>query len=434
MLLGLHIKNFASLVDVKVGLDVDQLSGLNESTTSSERKNFSLQSVSVLIGANNAGKSSVLQALDFLQDCVLHGVTSAAQMNGRHGFFDLRTRGTDEPMSLRILFSSAKTGIIYNYMLQIGDNDQGKPLITAESLQIVEQETGDFFRCADDKFTARFGTHEESQVVKPYDLPLLSVYAKLPGADFCREPYEYIEHWLYISFPALMNQPGRASRDFMLQASQLGNLSGGHRHINRYADNVPNVLAYLQKKHPNIYQEFLQTVRQSVKLTANLKNALINSDFSNADARYFLLVLLLFDPKPRSLLLLDAPESELYPDKINSLAEQLRRFSFKTSSQILLTTHSLGLVDNFAPWEVWLFKNHTQTAPLENSDWNDEWNRLAYQVFPVEGEEKKPEISKSGVAVKAGVVAKCVAADPKVRAMYNEGIGLASLWYSGHFE
>ena len=66
---------------------------------------------------------------------------------------------------------------------------------------------------------------------------------------------------------------------------------------------------------------------------------------SDGTLRYLCLLAILCDPAPPPLICLDEPEIGLHPDLINHVAEGIKMASEKT--QIIVTTHSVGLVDSF---------------------------------------------------------------------------------------
>jgi len=69
------------------------------------------------------------------------------------------------------------------------------------------------------------------------------------------------------------------------------------------------------------------------------------SRLSDGTLRYLCLLAILCHPNPPPLICIDEPELGLHPDMINNIAKALRYASERT--QLLVTTHSIGLVDAF---------------------------------------------------------------------------------------
>ena len=132
-----------------------------------------------------------------------------------------------------------------------------------------------------------------------------------------------------------------------------------------------------------------------------IDRAVMDGKVSAASRRLFTYLLMLEDPRPRPLLCIDNPDEGLHHESIDILAEELRAYSLRNpESQVLFTTHNPYLLESMSPDEVWVFER----KPL----------------FP----DKEADTAR----------ARSAGADPVVRAMYAEGVGMGSMWYSGHFE
>lgn len=73
MIEGIRIQNFRALKDIKLG------------KLWSEQQEQALTPMTVVIGKNGAGKSSIFDAFGFLADCLKNGVEEACDMNKRGG-------------------------------------------------------------------------------------------------------------------------------------------------------------------------------------------------------------------------------------------------------------------------------------------------------------------------------------------------------------
>ena len=71
---------------------------------------------------------------------------------------------------------------------------------------------------------------------------------------------------------------------------------------------------------------------------------------SDGSLRFICLAALLMQPEPPQTILIDEPELGLHPLAINKLCAMLKKVS--SSSQIIVSTQSVNLVDNFAPEDI----------------------------------------------------------------------------------
>ena len=71
---------------------------------------------------------------------------------------------------------------------------------------------------------------------------------------------------------------------------------------------------------------------------------------SDGTLRFIALAALLMQPNPPKTIIIDEPELGLHPFAINKLAGMIRAASIKT--QIIISTQSVNLIDNFTPEEV----------------------------------------------------------------------------------
>lgn len=77
---GIQIQNYRALRDVTLGKTINS-------------QGTKLPRLMAVVGANGVGKSSLLDALGFIGDCLTEGVESACDKQHRGGFERLRTQG-----------------------------------------------------------------------------------------------------------------------------------------------------------------------------------------------------------------------------------------------------------------------------------------------------------------------------------------------------
>jgi AAA15 family ATPase/GTPase len=119
---GIRIENFRALKDVTLGRTID-----------GKDKN-PLPRLNAVIGANGTGKSSLLDTLSFVGDCLADGVEVACNKPHRGGFERLRTLGVKEPMKFEIFYRESSGERPINYSLWVGCDDHGRPRFVFERL------------------------------------------------------------------------------------------------------------------------------------------------------------------------------------------------------------------------------------------------------------------------------------------------------------
>lgn len=149
-----------------------------------------------------------------------------------------------------------------------------------------------------------------------------------------------------------------------------------NRFLRRDASNLAAYLYWLQEKHPVNFRHIEEHIRlvapffdrfvlaplrlndRKIKLEWRHKNSDAYFDaysLSDGTLRFICLATLLLQPTPPALILLDEPELGLHPFAIHVLAEMLEAVA--VSSQVLLATQSVTLLDYFSPKDVIVAEN-----------------------------------------------------------------------------
>ncbi|MGB3180570.1 MAG: AAA family ATPase [Cyclobacteriaceae bacterium] len=142
--------------------------------------------------------------------------------------------------------------------------------------------------------------------------------------------------------------------------------------LRRNGSNIASFLYYLQEKHPKHFKRIELTIRsiapffdhfvlQPNRLNENKiqlewreqghpETYFSAYDLSDGTLRFICLTTLLMQPNPPSTIIIDEPELGLHPVAINKLAALVGKCS--EESQIILSTQSTNLVDNFEPEDI----------------------------------------------------------------------------------
>ncbi len=147
---------------------------------------------------------------------------------------------------------------------------------------------------------------------------------------------------------------------------------GDNRFLYSDGSNVAPFLYYVKCTHPDVFnliestiasvtpffKEFALspdrindgTIRLEWKHTMGGEQLFNDWQLSDGTLRFICLTTLLLQPTPPSVIIIDEPELGLHPQAINKLCSMIKLASEK--SQIIISTQSVGIVDNFAPEDI----------------------------------------------------------------------------------
>ena len=332
---ALRVKNFKTFKDIKLS---------------------NLPAISVFIGANGTGKTTLFDVFGFLRDSLQDNVKVALQKRG--GFKEVVTRGETGPIEIEIKFREdvGKTSPLVTYSLTISlENHQ--PVVEREILKYRRGQKGkpwhflDFSKGKGDAITneenyADKESKEEKvqqQVDSPDILALkgLGQFQRFKAANSFRR---LIESW-HVS-------------DFHIGDARPSQEAGYAEHLSTRGENMPLVAQYLYENHPDIFQHILKKMAERVpgvsKVEAtntddgrillkfqdgSFKDPFIARYVSDGTIKMFAYLLLLHDPKPHPLLCVEEPENQLYPSLFSGLVEEFRDYADK-GGQVMISTHS----------------------------------------------------------------------------------------------
>ncbi|MDO4704814.1 MAG: AAA family ATPase [Comamonadaceae bacterium] len=364
---GFRVQNFRALRDVTLG------------KLSAQQNSNPLTPLTVVIGKNGVGKSSLFDAFGFVADCLATNVETACDMKQRGGFERLRSKGVAEPMRFEIYYREAQNERPITYELAIDLDGSGRPFVLSEVLK--QRRKGQkhgrpfpFLRLEHGKGSVWAGEdavddeHEESNASSPVELTDprelgISTLGALKEHPRIGQFREFLKSW-YLSY-------------FYPDAARSLPNAGPQRHLNVHGDNIGNVVQFMEREHKERFKAILERIASKIpgiaridtEVTADKRVLLRFNDgaftdpffaqqMSDGTLKVFAYLLLLEDPDPPPFICIEEPENGLYHKLLESLAQEFRAHASgkKRSPQIFVTTHQPYFVDALSPEEVWILE------------------------------------------------------------------------------
>jgi predicted ATPase len=423
---GFRVKNYGALKDITLG----------KLWTTQKAK--PLTAMTVVIGKNGAGKSTVFDAFGFIADCLKLGVEDACHARGRGGFEKIRSQEQTGPIEFEIYYKQDGNARPITYELSINQDSNGNVYVDKERLR---QRRASSSRGRPYSFlflTGGKGVAWKNNAEGIDDIDDKKLF-NLSEADFFAyllktvetSDYEKVElddkRKLGIATIGSLKQHPRISAFrrfiegwylsyFSPNAARELSQAGPQKHLNIEGDNLSNVVQYMEKEHKDRFDKILKSISEKIpgigeitthkdQYSNNLYLLFKDKGFalpfthmqmSDGTLKVFAYLLLLEDPTPPSFICIEEPENGLYHKLLETLADEFRKHATgkKDRSQIFITTHQPYFVDALNPDEVWILEK---------------------------GEDGFSMVRRASD-------------DPIVRSMVEEGQLLGNLWYSDYLD
>ncbi len=363
---ALRVKNFKAFKDIKL---------------------TNLPAISVFIGANGTGKTTLFDVFGFLRDALQDNVRVALQKRG--GFKEVITRGEKGSIEIEIKFREHNEDkhsplVTYSLIIELDDN---QPVVKREILKYRRCAKGkswhflDFSHgkgtvitnessCADKKFKEE----REEQTVDSADILALKGLGQFQRFKAANSLRKLIESWNMWNFYQGYADPYQRT--------------GYAEHISPHGENMALVAQFMYENHRPIFDEILEKMAQRIPGVSNVEMAYTEDgrillkfqDGSFKDpflARYvssgtikmFTYLLLLHDPNPHPLLCVEEPENELYPSLFCGLLEEFRDYADK-GEQVMISTHSPDVLNYIKLNEIFCLTKKQGITVIERASEN----------------------------------------------------------------
>lgn len=344
----------------------------------------------VLVGANGTGKSTLFDVFSFLKDALSMNVGKAVSKRG--GYKELASRGgAQQAIELSIQFRLDITGHerLVTYVLKIEPDNLGRAVVAREILRYKRGANGKPFHFLDFAYGRGYAITNEEDFYKA-DEALNREEQVLDAPDILSvKGLGQFERFKAASAFRLMIENWHIS-DFHVSDARPSQEDGFAEHLSSRGDNLALVANYLFEHHPDRCARVLQAMQRRVpgvsvvepKQTedgrlvlrfqdGSFKDPFVARHVSDGTIKMFAYLVLLNDPKPYTLLAVEEPENQLYPELLPELAEEFRDYA-RRGGQVFISSHSpdflnaLGLDEIYCLRKVDGFTTVTQASESEN--------------------------------------------------------------------
>ncbi len=331
-----------------------------------------LSELSLFIGANGTGKSTLFDVFAFLSESLQGNVRSA--LANRGGYGEVKSRKSDGNIEIELQFRLEISGRerLVTYLLEIAE-EQGRPIIEREILRYKRGRYGSPYHFLD--FSRGIGTainneedfsKDENLVREEHRLSSQDILAVKGLGQFDRFKAanafrKFIERW-HVS-------------DFHISEARPTQEAGYAEHISAKGENLALVAQFMFEHHRELFDRVLEKMKTRVpglkkveaKITEDgrvvlrfqdgaFKDPFIARYVSDGTIKMFAYLLMLHDPEPHPLLCIEEPENQLYPSLLPELLEEFRLYA-KKDGQVFITSHSPDFINAAELEEVfWLQK------------------------------------------------------------------------------
>ena len=355
---GIRVKNYRVLRDISLG---SILSENRPGDVSLKVPTFGkrLTPLTVVIGRNGYGKSTLFDAFGFIVDCLKGDVEHACATRG--GFDKIVSKDCERVLEFQVRYGN----ILYS--LYIAADDYNVPFVDHESLTHVEpnywdRDTMNFFVKNGEGKVIRPNSSEVVTEIKLADhrrlaLATLGNLTQYPEIVAFRQ---FLDSWYLCCF-----SPDAARKTPAI---------GSQRHLSSSGDNIANVVHYMEREHPIRFQQTIERVISRILGITKISTVQTEdgrlltqfyekesphpfyaSQMSDGTLKLIAYMMLLDDPFPPPFVCIEEPENGLYHKLLQVFIDEIRRHTNdKCGSQFFITTHQPYLVDALHPDEVWI--------------------------------------------------------------------------------
>lgn len=366
----------------------------------------SIPNMAVFVGRNGSGKTTFFDIFGFLNDCLNGTVRSALAKRG--GYKEVVSRGHEkDDINFEIKFRPSENEPLTTYEVSISLDENDHPVIKREVLRFRRGQKGSPWKVLDFSYgegMAAYGdlkdytdvklSERRSQKLDSPDVLAIKGLGQFKEFEAVSAFRKLVEDW-HVSDFRIDDARGRHESTYAEQLSPTGN-------------NLAVVAKFIHDEYPEIFMSILEEMKLRVPGVTHIeaeetqdgyivlrfgtglfKNPFSAKFVSDGTVKMFLYLILLNNPAKHSLLCVEEPENQLYPELLGELAEEFRQYA-EEGGQLFISTHSPDFLDALSPEEVFCLKKENGYTTIQ-----------------------------------------CAADDKLVSSLYREGDLLGALWRQG---
>jgi predicted ATPase len=290
-----------------------------ENFKSIRKLDLELKPVNILIGANGAGKSNFLSFFKLVRNTVGMRFSEANYDIDKLLYFGRKKSSK--------MIGEIKFGEFYAIKFTIVPRENSNAPYISENKILDNTESGDFW--GDQAFKATKSENEHLRIYHFHDTGSSSPLKRmneLKDNRYLRGNGANLAAFLYYL-------QEKHNRDFKLIEAQIRSVAPFFDRFDLAPDRLNEdqiELRWLEKGSDNYFNAY---------------------DLSDSTLRFIALTTLLLQPDLPKTIIIDEPELGLHPFAINKLAAMMKQAAAK-GSQVIVSTQSVNLVDNFEPEDV----------------------------------------------------------------------------------
>jgi predicted ATPase len=341
---------------------------------------LNLDKINVLIGINSSGKTTILQALDLLANCVFRDVAEYL-MDKKWKVSDIKSQISKKSiLSYRSIFEFEENDKTFLLIWQIEYK-----LISATSVNLIKESISK----VNGKWKKSYCNKDKQQQLDNKQIPLYSYkdgivnYESFPDQKI-KNPESEFSLSLGSSGLKIIDFAGNKEicllKDFLEHTANFETLAAENmrRSSRGTTDDIgiggKQLATFIKQMNPQQKESYTKTVQSILssmesidaytKGTPGWVELFINEKFgsnkikvkpyhiSDGTLRILAFVALLNIKYNSGLLMLDEIENGLNPYITTKIVELLYEFTSQTRHQLLLTTHSSLMLDDFKPEDI----------------------------------------------------------------------------------
>ena len=348
---------------------------------------LNLDKINVLIGINSSGKTTILQALDLLANCVFRDVAEYL-MDKKWKVSDIKSQISKKSiLSYRSIFEFEENEKPFLLIWQIEYK-----LISATSVNLIKESISK----VNGKWKKSYCNKDKQQQLDNKQIPLYSYkdgivnYESFPDQKI-KNPESEFSLSLGSSGLKIIDFAGNKEicllKDFLEHTANFETLAAENmrRSSRGTTDDIgiggKQLATFIKQMNPQQKESYTKTVQSILsnmesidavtKGTPGWVELFLNEKFSSnkikvkpyhisdGTLRILAFVALLKIKYNSGLLMLDEIENGLNPYITTKIVELLYKFTSQTRHQLLLTTHSSLMLDDFKPEDIiYVYRNN----------------------------------------------------------------------------